>query len=143
MSFYNETEQLFPYLKSIRKLKNYLSFDVEFPQTWKLPKKYLTENKVVEQDKSTPGMKLLSFVSDFNEEEINKITGNINSIIEFNKELEQKELLFVNKVDELKRIFERQDLNKLQTLKFELNEFNLGINDEEQRDSDSVVAERD
>jgi len=141
MSFYNETEKLFPYLKSIRKLKNYLSFDVEFPQTWKFPKRYTIEGKVVEQEKSQPGMKLLSFVSDFNEEEINKTTGNINSIIEFNKELEQKELLFANKVDELKRIFERQDLTKLQTLKFELNEFNLGISDEEQRDADSVVTE--
>lgn len=141
MSFYNETEKLFPYLKSIRKLKTYLSFDVEFPQTWKFPKRYTIEGKVIEQEKSTPGMKLLSFVSDFNEDEINKTTGNINSIIEYNKELEQKELLFINKVDELKKIFERQDLNKLQTLKFELNEFNLGISDEEQRDTDSVVTE--
>lgn len=141
MSFYNETEKLFPYLKSIRKLKNYLSFDVEFPENWKIPKRYVIEGKVVDQEKSTPGMKLLSFVSDFNEDEINKTTGNINSIIEYNKELEQKELLFINKVDELKKIFERQDLNKLQTLKFELNEFNLGISDEEQRDPDSVVTE--
>ena len=51
----------------------FLSFDVEFPETWKLPKRYITDGKVIEQEKSHPGMKLLSFVSDFNEEETNKI----------------------------------------------------------------------
>jgi hypothetical protein len=96
----------------------------------------------VEQQKSTDGMKVYSFVAEFSENEVDTTIGNINAIIEFNKEIEQKEVLFLNKVDELKKIFERQDLNKLQSLKFELNEFNLGIEDDEQQtDTDRVVAE--
>jgi hypothetical protein len=87
-------------------------------------------------------MKVYSFVAEFSESEVDTTISNINSIVEFNKEIEQKEVLFLNKVDELKKIFERQDLNKLQSLKFELNEFNLGIEDDEQQtDADRVVTE--
>jgi hypothetical protein len=142
MTFFKHIESIFPYLKSVRKLKGYLTFDIELPEKWKIPKKYTLEGKVVEQQKSTDGMKVYSFVAEFSENEVDTTIGNINAIIEFNKEIEQKEVLFLNKVDELKKIFERQDLNKLQSLKFELNEFNLGIEDDEQQtDTDRVVAE--
>lgn len=142
MTFYKEVEKIFPYLKSIRKLKTYLSFDVELPDSWKIPKKYVVDGKVVEQEKSNPGMKLISFVSDFNEDEITLTTNNIRSIIDYNKELEEKEVLFVNKVEELKRIFEKQDLGKLQKLTFDLKDYQLGkeIDDEEQRDEDPVAS---
>jgi hypothetical protein len=142
MTFYKEIEKIFPYLKSIRKLKTYLSFDVELPISWKIPKKYATEGKVVEQEKSNPGTKLYSFVSEFNEEEINTTTNNIKAIIDYNKELEEKEVLFVNKVEELKRIFEKQNLDKLQKLTFDIKEYNLGqeIEDEEKRDEDPVAS---
>lgn len=141
MTFYNEIELIYPYLKSIRKLKTYLSFDILFPQKWGTPKKYIVEGKYVEQESQTQNMKLISFVSEFNKEEIDLTIQNIKSIIEFNKEIEQKELLFTNKVEELKRMFEKQDLDKLKTLKFEINEFNLTINDEEPRESDELVEE--
>lgn len=143
MTFYKETELVFPYLKSIRKLKTYLSFDIEIPTTWKIPKKYVIDGKVVEQEKPTTDFRLISFVSDFNEEDTNLTISNIKGIIEYNKEIEQKQLLFANKVEELKQIFERQDLDKLQTLKFEINQFKLNIEDEGERNSDEVVNERD
>lgn len=143
MTFYKEIEPIFPYLKSVRKLKEYLSFDVEIPSTWKIPKKYVTEGKVVEQEKSSNDLRLISFVSNFTEEEVNTTTSNIKGIIEYNKEIEQKQLLFANKVEELKKIFEKQDLDKLQTLKFEINQFKLDIDDEGQRSSDEVVTEQD
>lgn len=143
MTFYNEIEPLFPYLKSIRKLKTYLSFDIEIPVTWKIPKKYTIEGKVVEQEKVTTEVRVLSFVSDFNEDETNLTISNIKGLIEYNKEIEQKQVLFVNKVEELKRIFENQDLDKLQSLKFEINQFNLEIEDDGERNSNEVVVERD
>ena len=52
MSIYKEFTILFPYLQSVRKLKSYLSFDIEFPDTWKLPKKFVNEEKVIENQKS-------------------------------------------------------------------------------------------
>lgn len=143
MNFYKDIQKIFPYLKSVRKLKTYLSFDVEFSDKWKIPKKFINTDKTVELEKLNPGTKLISFVSDFNEEEINQTISNLNSIIDFNRELEEKEVLFVNKVEELKKIFEKQNLGKLQNLKFDLNDLNLNLSDEEQTDTNTVAPERD
>ena len=139
MTFFKEIELIYPYLKSIRKLKEYLSFDVQFPVKWKIPKKFTIEGKFVTQEKQIEGTNLVSFIAELNESEVNKTVGNIKSIVEFNKEIEQKEKLFSNKVEELKKIFEAQDIGKLQTLKFEINEFNLDIKDEGQTESDKLV----
>lgn len=139
MTFFKEIELIYPYLKSIRKLKEYLSFDVEFPVKWKIPKKFTIEGKFVTQEKQIEGTNLVSFIAELNESEVNKTVDNIKSIVEFNKEIEQKEKLFSNKVEELKKIFEAQDIGKLQTLKFEINEFNLDIKDEGQTESDKLV----
>jgi hypothetical protein len=142
MTFYKELEKIFPYLKSIRKLKGYLSIDIEISQNWKIPKKFTIEGKVVEQENSQPNMRLISFVSGFNDDEVSKTINNLKSIIDYNKELEEKEILFVNKVEELKRIFEKQNLDKLQNLKFDIKEFNLNLeNDEQTEKSDGVVTE--
>ncbi|MFN9907930.1 MAG: hypothetical protein ACK56F_17665, partial [bacterium] len=73
MSLFKEFTILFPYLQSVRKLKNYLSFDIEFPDTWKLPKKYVNEEKVVENDKSKQGFRFFSFVSEFDEKSVDEI----------------------------------------------------------------------
>jgi hypothetical protein len=140
MSFYTEIEKIVPYMKSIRKLKTYLCFDIEFPTHWKILKKYAPDGKVMEQENNGEN-RLLSFVSEIGQEEISKIIQNIRHIIDYNKELEEKERLFQNKVNELKQIFDKQGLDKLQSLKFELREFNLGDDDEEQRNTDPVVAE--
>ena len=54
----------------------------------------------------------------------------------------KKEVLFINKVEELKKIFEKQNLDKLQTLKFDIKEFNLTIEDEDQEGRhEGVVTE--
>ena len=142
MAFYKEIEKIVNYLKSVRKMEKYLSFDMEFPNTWRIPKKYAIEGKVVEQEKTNPGTRLISFVAELTEDETNKTISNITMIVDYNKELEEKEVLLQNKVEELKKIFEKQNLDKLQSLKFDLKEFKLGSDDdEEQRNTDSVVTE--
>ena len=50
MSLYKEFSTLLPYIQSVRKLKEYLSFDVSFPKTWRLPKKYVQEDKIMEHE---------------------------------------------------------------------------------------------
>ena len=120
MSLYNEISPLFPYLNSVRKLKNYLSFDVSFPESWKLPKKFIDEDKIVQQESPTQNEKSFSFVSEINESEIEKLTNNILNIINYNIEREEKERLFQSKVEELKNVFEKQTLKDLQNLKFDI-----------------------
>ena len=141
MSLYKEFSSLFPYLQSVRKLKNYLSFDVSFPESWKLPKKYVEEDKILQQESQIPNEKLFSFVSEFNEEEVEKIAGNVKSIINYNLEREEKERLFQSKVDELKNVFEKQSLNNLKNLKFDIKSIqNLELEDNEDEIKPTAMA---
>lgn len=132
MSLYKEFSNLLPYLQSVRKLKTYFSFDVSFPITWKLPKKYVDENRVVEQDSKTSTHRFFSFVSEINEEDVDRTTTNIKNIIKYNLDREEKEQLFENKVNELKVIFEKQNLNSLKNLKFQLNLNKIELEDGEE-----------
>jgi hypothetical protein len=132
MSLFKEFTILFPYLQSVRKLKTYLSFDIEFPESWKLPKKYVNEEKVVENEKSKQGFRFFSFVSEFDEKSVDEIISNIKNIIAYNKEREEKERLFQLKVDELKKMFEKEKLGNLQALKFEITEEKIELDDSEE-----------
>jgi hypothetical protein len=134
MGLFKEFSVLFPYLQSVRKLKTYLSFDIEYPNTWKLPKKYVNEEKVVETKTSKEGVRSFSFVSEFNEEAVDDLIQNIKSIISYNKEREEKERLFELKVNELKTIFDKSDLGNLQSLKFEIIKNKITLDDEEDED---------
>jgi hypothetical protein len=128
---FQEFNILFPYLQSVRKLKNYLSFDIEFPDTWKLPKKFVDEKSVLESKTQNPNVRLFSFVSEFSQDEVDRTTQNIRNIISYNKEIELKEKLLKQKIDELKKIFESKNLENLQNLKFELFEEQLNDGEED------------
>ena len=132
MSLYKEFSSLLPYLQSVRKLESYLSFDVSFPTTWKLPKKYVPENSVVENEATVKDHRCFSFVSAFEEKLIEDMLINLNGVIKYNNEREEKERLFQNKVEELKNIFEKQDLTSLKNLNFELKTGKIELEDEEE-----------
>jgi len=132
MSLYNEFNVLFPYLNSVRKLENYLSFDVEFPKKWKIPKKFVNEEQVVERTDPNTDVRTFSFVSQFIEDNVEDLLKNLKNIISYNKEIEEKEKLFNSKVQELKNIFEKQNLEKLHSLKFELINKDLTFDDGEE-----------
>lgn len=124
MSLYKDIYQIYPYLMSVRKLKSYITFDMSFPVGWKFPKKFMPENNVVETDTPNENERGVSFVSEFTEVATNKMVDNILNIINFNKEREEKEKLLLDKVNELKLMFEKQSLSTLKGLKFDLNNVN-------------------
>lgn len=130
MTFYQELSVIHPYLQSVRKLKNYLSIDVNFPSTWKLPKKYVPENSVVENDPTIKDHRSFSFVSVFEENLVVEMLINLNGVIKYNKEREEKEKLFEDKVSELKQIFDKQNLENLKNLSFELTEKKISLDNE-------------
>ena len=132
MSLYKEFSSLLPYLQSVRKLESYLSFDVSFPTTWKLPKKFVDEEKVMEQASKIEGHRFFSFVAEISEESVELLSKNLKSIIKYNHDREEKERLFQNKVEELKNIFEKQDLTSLKNLNFELKTGKIELEDEEE-----------
>lgn len=131
MSLYKEFSTLFPYLQSVRKLKEYLSFDVSFPVSWKLPKKFVDETKVMEQESTMTNHRMFSFISQIDEASVEQTSNNIQNIIKYNLEREEKELLFEKKVAELKVIFEKQTLGDLKFLSFEIKKPKVKLEDNE------------
>lgn len=127
---YNELKDIFQYLISVRKLKQYLTIDIEFPNQWKIPKKFVQEDKIVENEKVTDGYRFFSFVSELDERQLNVTVQNIKNIIAYNKEIEMKEKLLKQKIDELKKVFESENLDKLQSLKFDILEEKLDDGEE-------------
>jgi hypothetical protein len=144
MNFYEQLDEIFPYLVSIRKLENYISVDVEIPTDWKLPKKYIDEKMVVEQKSSKPNLRFLSFAAAFNQEVLSKLFNNLNNIIYYNLEREAKEKLFQNKVQELKMFFDQKNLDDLKDLEFNIkNNFKLDLDEGESGENIELVSEGD
>ena len=121
MSLFKEIENIVDYCSSIRKLKTYLSFDMIFPSNWTVLKSQIDETKTV-FNKTNDNSKHISFVSEINEESIAETISNIEKVISYNKEKEEKERLFKEKVNELKNIFEKGGLEDLKNLKFDVDD---------------------
>lgn len=136
MSYYNFISSTKNYLKSVRVIKDYISFDMSFPDKWVILKEH-SEGIEIIKNKGETGRIIISFVTPFKEESINKIENTINSIIKFNIEKEEKERLFKNKVQELKSIFEDKNLDILKNLKFDIDEFTLLTNNIEENGQSS------
>ena len=64
---YNELKDVFQFLVSVRNLKKYITIDIEFPNHWKIPKRFVQQDKIVENDRVNDGFRFFSFVSEFND----------------------------------------------------------------------------
>ena len=97
----------------------------------------------MEQTTTIPNERLFSFVSEITEEDVEKASGNIQNIIKYNLEREEKEKLFDSKVNELKMIFEKQNLSNLKSLQFDIKKSKIELVDnEEEIDTTGVVGKR-
>lgn len=120
------------YIHSIRKLENYLSFDIKFPIKWNLPKNMTDDSQTIPFDVGIENLKGMSFVSKLDESEVSTILTKILKIIKFNKEREVKEKLFKETVERLKSTFEKTDLDKLQKLYFDFeSDYDENLTDDE------------
>ncbi len=99
----------------------------------------------MEKNSKVENYRLFSFVSEITEDGIEKVSQNIQNIIKYNLEREEKEALFNDKVGELKLIFEKQNLKNLKNLKFDLiNSLNIELeNEQEEHKRPNVVGERE
>ena len=129
MIFYQFIEKTNKYLKSVRILKNYVSFVMIFPSSWVITKK-TPENIEILQNENSDGSFVTSFVCQNNREFINVLENTLETVIKTNIEREEKERLFKTKVKELQSIFEKEKLDSLKSLKFDLENFTKIIEDE-------------
>ncbi len=137
---YKELKDIFHYLVSVRKLKTYLSVDIEFPNQWKIPKRFIEEDKIMENQKKSESKRFFSFVSEFDETNLDRTIQNIKKIVLYNKEIELKEKLLKQKIEELKKIFENKNLENLQNLKFELIEEKLNDGEEDFNEGGTILG---
>jgi hypothetical protein len=121
------------YLKSVRILKNYVTFDMTFPTSWLIPKKGPTDIEIL-QNPDKDGSFITSFVCQNESKLIDVIENTIQTVIKTNIEREEKERLFKSKVQELKNIFESQKLENLKGLKFDLEEELSNLIENEQKE---------
>jgi ATP-dependent Lon protease len=148
MIYYNFIKDTKQYLKSVRVIKDYISFDMIFPNTWSILKNHTKDIEVIKND-SDENKVVISFVTPFEEESIDNIEDSIKNIVKYNIEREEKEKLFKNKVQELKSIFENQKLDSLKSLKFDIEDFTLLKNTDDvtegdiQRDEDVESRDRE
>jgi hypothetical protein len=148
MSFYKQIAPFIDYIHSIRKLKNYLSFDMVFPTKWSLPKNLVDEGQIVGFETDGAETKGISFVAEISDVSVNEVLTKIARVIKLNKEKELKEKLFRQTVEQLKQTFEKTDLDKLQNLYFDFDideETNLDIHEpiETEPEDNKLVGERE
>lgn len=141
MNFYKEILPFIDYIHSIRKLKTYLSFDVKFPSKWSIPKTYAEEGQLITFESDDVELKGVSFVTPFVEDEVAKTLLKISKVIKLNKEREIKEVLFKQKVDELKKTFEKTDLERLQKLYFDFEKVEVNLNEDESNNEEPPTFE--
>jgi len=119
MNFYSSLEPFVDFLHSIRRLENYLSFDILIPKTWGVPKSLQTEGQIVPfESPKGEDFKGISIVCEINQPEIDKAIQGILKLIKLNKEREEKANLFNEVVANLKKTFENTELDNLKRLNF-------------------------
>jgi len=141
MKMFDYLKKIGPYFSQLRKLEDYLVFDVIFPNTWRLPKRFVQEDKFVNNGETEDGMLSLSFVSDFTEDGVTLIYQNIIGIITFNLEREAKDRLLDEKIQELKTLFDSQKLEQLKELKFDINQKKEVVNETPKRGNRTRTTE--
>ena len=120
MAIFEELKPILDYLSELKKVENYLIFNMSFPNTWKVPKKFIIDDKFVNQGVNEDNKIVLWFISEFDESQVNTTKSNILGIINYNLEREEKDLLLQNKIEELKNIFNKESLDSLKNLKFDI-----------------------
>lgn len=130
MTYYNFIKKDKNYLKSVRFIKDHVSFDMSFPKTWDIKKEHVNNVDMIENESSDTNRKIISFVTEVNEQKVDIVEEVITKIIKFNIEREEKEKLFRNKVQELKDIFSKQKLEELKNLKFDVDDISSILNDD-------------
>lgn len=131
---YETIKELRPYFFSLREINNNVSLDIKFPTSWKYEEiliKYKMINPKI-QDSNEKSI-LLSLISTATKEGYEEVMACAMDMISFNKEREEKEKLFQEKVSELQKLFKQktaelqemflnEPLEKLKEIKIESDE---------------------
>lgn len=109
-----------PYVIGIRYVEGTPVIDAVFKDGWTIP-----EDQKIKKLKGNDEVNYYMIYSEADGVGLDELLGFINTIIKLNIEREKKHELLKVKVSELKDVFRKNSLSKLQTLKFTLGEEDL------------------
>lgn len=149
---YESIKSLRPYFHSLREINTNVSLDIKLPLNWDytdIVKPYSSIDVKV-QDKNDR-FTLMSLIASATQEGYDIVFACANEIIMVNKEEEEKQRLFQQKVKELQELFKKENLDKLKEINFiekDGQEDTTGIRmvgqgDEEGRSGDTESQETD
>lgn len=118
---YNIVKSLRPHFFSLREIDGNVSLDIKIPTNWKYEGIVEPNEKVpfaikVQDKKSTNS--LISLISPSTTEGYEYVFNYAKVVLSINKEEEEKERLFKEKVNELKSLFLNSPLDKLKEISF-------------------------
>ena len=114
---FEEIKSLRPHFHSLREIQNNVSLDIKVPLSWKyeeIVKPYRTVTLKV-QDKNDK-FNLVSFIAQATQEGYDVVFACADEIFKYNKEEEEKQKLFQQKVKELQELFKTETLDKLKEI---------------------------
>jgi hypothetical protein len=109
-----------------------------FSSSWQMIKNKPNGVEIL-QNEQGDGSLVTSFVSLNEKEYVDILEKCLDEFIKTNIEREEKEKLFKSKVQELKNIFEKEKLENLKGLKFDIEELTKFLENEEPKSTDRVA----
>ncbi len=121
---YESIKKLRPYFHSLREIEGNVSLDIKLPLSWEFDEviKPYSSIKFKVQDKNDK-FTLLSLISVGNQEGYEITFLCAGEIITKNKEIEEKQKLFKEKVQELENLFKNEKLDKLKNLSLNISDY--------------------
>jgi len=113
-------DSLQPYVIGIRYVQGVPLVDVIYKEGWTVP-----EDKSIKKVKGDEGMNYYMIFSEAEGIGLDELLADVERTIKFNQEREKKHELLKVKVNELKELFKKHPLTKLNKLKFVLGEEDL------------------
>jgi hypothetical protein len=114
---FESIKSLRPHFHSLREIESNVSLDIKLPLTWKFEEiiKPYRSLKLKVQDKNEK-YTLVSLIAVATTEGYDVVFACALEIINFNKEEEEKNKLFQEKVKELQELFKKESLDKLKDI---------------------------
>ncbi len=133
MNIYENIEKYKDYFHSVRLHDSIFLFDLKLPARWEIKNVLAsapstTQIKINDQSESHI---LISFYSPFEPESVNVLLKDVDRVVKFNNDREEKNNLLNMKKLELEKLFESNTIDSLRSMNFEFNknEKNLNLNE--------------
>ena len=134
MSLYTEILKLDEYFNSIRLHEGLLVIDLQLPKKW-LIKEVINQrqnNMQIQLGASDDKYQIVSFFIAFDEPNTLSIQEEIEAVIKWNKDIEEKDYLLNQKMLELRKMFSENNIDSLRKLDINFKSQILNLHGEKQ-----------